>query len=117
MSLEVTSKGDWDKLMDCGDMTFVVDFTATWCGPCRAIGPFFEKLSMQSEYRDLAFLKVDVDQVAEVATEAEISAMPTFQVWRGGVRVDELVGSSKEQLLALVDRAVADSRLTTRRGA
>lgn len=109
MSLVVTKQADWDTLMARTDLTYVVDFTATWCGPCRAIGPVFEKLSMQREYRALAFLKVDVDQLPAVATAAEVSAMPTFQVWRGGVRVDQVVGASKEKLGELVDRALVST--------
>jgi len=66
------------------------------------IGPEFVKLS--NEYENVVFLKVDVDQVESVAASCGISAMPTFQVFKDGNKVDELVGASKEKLLDLVKK-------------
>ncbi len=66
------------------------------------IGPEFVKLS--NEYQNVVFLKVDVDQVESVAASCGISAMPTFQVFKDGKKVDELVGASKEKLLELVQK-------------
>lgn len=80
----------------------IVDFSATWCAPCRMIGPEFAKLS--NEYHNVVFLKVDVDQVESVAASCGISAMPTFQVFKDGKKVDELVGASKDKLLELVQK-------------
>jgi thioredoxin 1 len=81
-------------------MQVIVDFSATWCGPCRMIGPEFAKLS--EEFTSVVFLKVDVDQVESVASKCGISAMPTFQVFKDGQKVDELVGASKDKLKELI---------------
>jgi thioredoxin 1 len=64
----------------------VVDFYADWCPPCRAIAPVFSKLADKhaSEGR-LAFAKVNVDDVKNVAGRYSVSAMPTFVVFREGV--------------------------------
>ena len=102
MSLVVKSQQEWDTLMK-HEFTFVVDFTAKWCGPCRAIGPTFEALSKLPEYASLAFLKVDVDLLPDVAQAANVSAMPTFQVWRGGSAVAEMVGANKDKLVELLE--------------
>lgn len=80
----------------------IVDFTATWCGPCRMIGPYFEELS--GEFTGIVFLKVDVDENEKVAATCEVKAMPTFQVFVGGAKKEELVGASKEKLRALVEK-------------
>eukprot|EP00850_Spirogloea_muscicola_P011164 SM000068S20596 [mRNA] locus=s68:434021:434770:+ [translate_table: standard] len=96
---------EWDaKLAEAAnaDKTVVVDFSATWCGPCRAIAPTFAALS--KKYPNIVFLKVDVDDVPDVAAACKISAMPTFQVFRNKHKVDELVGASPPKLEELVGK-------------
>ena len=66
------------------------------------IGPYFEELS--GEFPGLVFLKVDVDTNEKVAATGEVKAMPTFQVFVGGAKKEELVGASKEKLRALVEK-------------
>eukprot|EP00879_Flechtneria_rotunda_P000275 GHRR01000361.1.p1 GENE.GHRR01000361.1~~GHRR01000361.1.p1 ORF type:complete len:113 (+),score=34.17 GHRR01000361.1:189-527(+) len=103
--IEVHNKAEWDKQLtdaQAAGKAVVVDFSAVWCGPCQMIGPYFGQLSEQ--YDSLVFLKVDVDANAEVAGGAGISAMPTFQVYKDGKKVDEMVGASKEKLKALIDK-------------
>ena len=63
------------------------------------IGPYFDELS--SEFPRVTFLKVDVDANATVAALAGVNAMPTFQVYRDGAKVAELVGAAKDKLKAL----------------
>jgi thioredoxin 1 len=60
------------------------------------ISPEFDRLS--ESYPSIIFLKVDVDEVEAVA------AMPTFQVWKDGAKVDELVGASKDKLKELIEK-------------
>lgn len=54
----------------------VIDFFATWCGPCKKIAPAFEELSKR--YTTVTFLKVDVDESGHLVNQYNISAMPTF---------------------------------------
>jgi thioredoxin 1 len=54
----------------------VIDFFATWCGPCKKIAPAFEELS--KKYTSITFLKVDVDESGDLVNQYSISAMPTF---------------------------------------
>jgi len=64
------------------------------------IGPHFEKLA--DDYPELEFVKVDVDDAHEVAALCGINAMPTFQFFKNGQKVEELSGASIERLKALV---------------
>ena len=68
--------------------------------PCQMIGPVFEK--MASENPGITFVKVDVDDSEEIAAACGISAMPTFQFFTGGEKIDEFKGANTAQLQALV---------------
>ncbi|KZT62661.1 thioredoxin-domain-containing protein [Calocera cornea HHB12733] len=69
----------------------VIDFHATWCGPCHAIAPRYEALSKQ--YTDALFLKCDVDACREVAREYMVTAMPTFIFLKNGKKVATVRGA------------------------
>ncbi|TFK30932.1 thioredoxin-domain-containing protein [Coprinopsis marcescibilis] len=74
----------------------VIDFHATWCGPCHAIAPKFESLSR--EFKNVNFLKCDVDAAAEVAGQYKVSAMPTFVFLKGDTKVDQVKGANASAL-------------------
>ncbi len=74
----------------------VVDFTATWCGPCKMIAPKFAQMS--ETYTDVVFIKVDVDDASEIAEEWGISAMPTFLFFKNGQKLTQFSGASVAKL-------------------
>ena len=81
----------------------LVDFWATWCGPCRMIAPIVEELA--GETQDVAFGKVNVDEESEAAVALGIQAIPTLILFKDGQPVDKAVGvQSKEALKAMIDR-------------
>lgn len=73
----------------------VVDFFATWCGPCQQIGPFVEQLSKR--YPNVKFIKVDVDK-SQIGSERGVRAMPTFHFYVKGSLVDEMKGANPKGL-------------------
>jgi thioredoxin 1 len=80
----ITSKSEFDALLASTEYV-VVDFHATWCAPCHAIAPTFAKLAEQHSHPGvLAFAKVDVDAVPQVAQANHVTAMPTFLFFQGG---------------------------------
>ena len=70
----------------------VIDFFATWCGPCKRIAPYFEDLA-DKYYPAVLFLKVDVDEAPELVDRFDISAMPTFVFLKDGKLVKRVEGA------------------------
>ncbi|XP_034254050.1 thioredoxin-2 [Thrips palmi] len=100
----VKDQGDLEaKLTEAGSSLVVIDFFATWCGPCKIIAPKLVELS--AEYPDVVFLKVDVDENEDIATDYNISAMPTFVFIKNKQKVESFSGASydllKEKVLNL----------------
>lgn len=86
----------------------VVDFYATWCGPCKQIEPVFNEL--KQKYGDrLNFLRVDVDQQPEIASEYNVSAMPTFVfIDADDKEIDRIVGAYPDKLKEVVEKLAAN---------
>lgn len=70
----------------------VIDFFATWCGPCRRIAPAFEE--MEKEFQDVTFLKVDVDLAPGLSAEYDIGSIPTFVIFKDGKAVKKIEGAA-----------------------
>lgn len=97
-----------EKSLDNADLKdgipTVIDFYATWCGPCKQIEPVFNEL--KQKYGDkLNFLRVDVDQQPEIASEYNISAMPTFVfIDADDKEIDRIVGAYSDKLKEVVEK-------------
>ena len=92
-----------DKAVTSGLPT-VIDFYATWCGPCKQIAPVFENLKEQYAGK-VNFTSVDVDQDVEMASKYNISAMPTFVFLDAdGKEITRIVGADQESLVKTVSQ-------------
>jgi|EP00945_MAST-04E_sp_MAST-4E-sp1_P001202 thioredoxin 1 len=101
MVKQVANEAEFQEtLASAGEKAVVVDFTATWCGPCQMIGPKF--VAMAEEFSNVIFIKVDVDQCDETAQNCGISAMPTFQVYKNKEKAEELVGANEAKLREMI---------------
>ncbi|MED6144739.1 Cytoplasmic thioredoxin isoenzyme 2 [Stylosanthes scabra] len=74
----------------------VIDFSASWCGPCKFIEPHIH--AMAENYTDVEFIKLDVDQLPDVAKDFQVQAMPTFVLVKQGKEIDRVVGAKKDEL-------------------
>lgn len=84
------------------DKLSVVDFYATWCGPCKALEPVMEHLAAAAP--EVQFARVDVDEAQDVAQEYAITAMPTCLYFKNGEQIDKVVGANPPKLAQLVQQ-------------
>ncbi len=95
----INTNQEWEAKISEANTTgkiVVVDFTATWCGPCKMMAPFYSELS--EKYPQLVFLKVDVDEMPELSSTWDVQSMPTFMFIKNGKQIDKLVGANKSEL-------------------
>ena len=95
MVATIETKQQFDEAL-ASDSLVVVDFFATWCGPCKMIAPLLDKFSQ--EYSQVNFIKVDVDQFGSIAQEYEITSMPTVVFIKGGKEVQRVIGANPAAL-------------------
>ncbi len=102
----INSTAEFNEKVLGSDVPVLVDFWATWCGPCRAIAPAIEELA--TEYAGKAKVyKVDVDSHGEIAGQFGVMSIPALFVFKDGKVVDKQVGAGpKAQIAALIDRAL-----------
>ncbi|XVF60481.1 hypothetical protein PTKIN_Ptkin08bG0050600 [Pterospermum kingtungense] len=80
----------------------VIDFSASWCGPCKFMEPALK--DMAARFTEVDFVKIDVDELPDVAQEFGVQAMPTFVLLRKGKEVDRVVGAQKNELEKKVEK-------------
>lgn len=101
MNIEVLNEEEFKKLIDNKDLT-VVDFFATWCGPCRMLSPILDEIAeeMKDEFK---FGKIDIDENFEIAKTYGIMSVPTLVLFKDNKVVDKIVGlRSKNQILEVL---------------
>ncbi|HDC8626727.1 TPA: thioredoxin [Staphylococcus aureus] len=102
MAIVKVTDADFDSKVESGVQ--LVDFWATWCGPCEMIAPVLEELA--ADYEGKAdILKLDVDENPSTAAKYEVMSIPTLIVFKDGQPVDKVVGfQPKENLAEVLDK-------------
>lgn len=96
MVLHVNSE-NWKELVEDSTLPVLVDFAATWCGPCRMMAPVLEEIA--AEHPEIKVAKIDVDESPELADMFKISVVPTFIAIVGGEERGRFSGTSSKNLL------------------
>ena len=99
--MEITAKELQEKINN-GDK-IIVDFAASWCGPCRMLKPIFEKVSSENT-TEVQMYTMDVDTNRDMAVSLGIRSVPTIKVFNGGQVVDTKVGIVQEEVLKQITK-------------
>ena|ERR1700691_4273557 len=105
MSTVALTKDSFEETVSGSDIV-LVDWWATWCGPCRMFAPVYEKAS--ETHGDVTFAKIDTDAQQELAAAAQIQSIPTLMAFRDGVLVFRQAGALPAPQLEQVIQAVRD---------
>jgi len=89
---------NFDEILVNSDIPVIVDFWAPWCGPCKIMGPIFEKISNEYVLKSL-FTKVDTEVEQNLGAKYAIRSIPTLIVFKGGVEVERVSGALDESSL------------------
>lgn len=101
MAAITITKDNFEQEVLKSDVPVLVDFWASWCGPCRMVSPIIEEIADQAEGFKVG--KVNVDEEDEIAMQFGIMSIPTLLVFKDGEVANKSVGvASKEQILALL---------------
>jgi thioredoxin 1 len=106
MAVTTLNKDNFQKdVLDYKGIVFV-DFYADWCEPCKVTSPIIEELA--DEYKNVKFMKVDVDSNPDLSSQYSVFSIPTFMIFKNGKLVSQLVGArGKENFVEELKKATS----------
>jgi len=105
--INIQDEDDFRDRVVNSSLPVIVDFHATWCGPCKLLGPKLEAMVEKNEGK-VVMAKVDIDDHSELAMAFKVQAVPTVMAVKGGKVVDGFMGlKDDDQLKTFVDKVIA----------
>jgi thioredoxin 1 len=102
--IHIENKAQFEKEVLHSDIPVLVDFFASWCGPCRMVAPMLDDIAQERE--DFKICKIDVDQAQELAAEYQVMSIPTLMVFKNGQAGAPALGARpKQAIIDLVENA------------
>lgn len=105
MAIEITSYNFEEEILK-SELPVLIDFGATWCGPCKMIAPIIEEISQ--DFKDkIKVGKINIDKQKDLAQRYKIMSIPTLMLFKDGNSLFKQVGTmSKEEIVSLIDEAI-----------
>lgn len=104
MSAKQMGLKDFDKVIS-STKPVLVDFFATWCGPCQMMKPIIEEIANESKEFDV--IELDIDESPEIAAKYTVMSVPTFIIFKEGKEIDRIMGAMpKEMILEKIHKAI-----------
>jgi thioredoxin len=96
---EVTDTTFQREILESKAPVILVDAWAPWCGPCRVIAPVLDQLAAEAQGR-YSIAKLNVDENPRIASQYQVSSIPTMLIFKGGKLIDRLIGAQPKQVIA-----------------
>ncbi|MBQ5814299.1 MAG: thioredoxin [Clostridia bacterium] len=102
MAVTILNQANFEETINSGK-TVLVDFFATWCGPCKMLAPVLEEISNEVS-EDKIVAKLDIDQNMEIARQFRIMSVPTMITFKNGAAVFKMIGvHEKDEIVSKID--------------